>query len=300
MISVIIPTLNASRCISVLLDSLFRQTVKDIEVIVIDSQSEDGTAEIAASLGCAVFSIERRRFDHGGARNLGAEKASGEVLVFLTQDAVPTSTDFLARLTGPVDGELTVASYARQIPAAGATPMETFTRLYNYPPESSFRHISRIHRRTLKAFFFSNVASAINRACFERVGRFPAPVLTNEDMLLCARLLDAGYQIAYVAEAQVIHSHAFSFLQTFQRYFRIGSVVREHRDTLRSDPNAGDGLDFVRRQIGYLGSVERYGFMPRAVAEAAIKALAYNCGYAFPRTRGLAASPQPAPSMNGN
>lgn len=288
MISVIIPTLDGARYLPTLVDVLRKQTVKDLEIVVIDSDSSDGTAAIGHALGCIVHRISRSQFDHGGARNFAAEKAVGEILVFLTQDALPVSADFLMRLTAPLDGRLTAASYARQIPAADAPAAEAFARLYNYPAESSLRRTSGIKRRTLKTFFFSNAASAIHRACFERVGRFPSPVLTNEDMLLCARLLDGGYQIAYVAEAQVIHSHQFSFRDLFRRYFRIGAVVWEYRDTLRCTGNSREGIDFVRHQIAYLHRMGHNELIPLAVIEAAVKALAYQCGRASRYRRNFA------------
>ena len=281
MISVIIPTLNGACYLRELVDSLCRQTMKDVEVIVVDSESDDGTAEVAASLGCIVQRIARGEFDHGGTRNLAVDMSSGNILVFLTQDAVPVSEEFLARLIAPIDGRITAAAYARQIPAPKATPTEVFARLYNYPPESSMRHISRVEHRTLKTLFFSNTASAISRDCFEKVGRFCSPVPTNEDMLLCARLMDAGYQIAYVAEAEVIHSHEFSLAEVFRRYFRIGMVVREHRATLRVERNAGEGLEFVRRQIAHLRRIGRSELIPGAVAEAGVKALAFYCGHTW-------------------
>jgi rhamnosyltransferase len=290
MISVIIPTLNGAGRIPALVDSLRNQTVKDFELIVVDSESDDGTGRVAASLGCAVHTIARREFDHGGARNLAAEKASGNILVFLTQDALPASPEFLMRLTAPIDGQITAAAYARQVPAPGAKPTEAFSRLYNYPPESSVRHISCVERRTLKTFFFSNAASAVSRSCFESVGRFPAPVSTNEDMLLCARLLDAGYQVAYIAEAVVIHSHQFTMLDLFRRYFRMGVVIGQYHAQLHCEQNAEGGLDFVRKQIAHLRSLGRYDLIPGAAAEAGIKAMAFYCGYARSKT-GLLGNP---------
>jgi rhamnosyltransferase len=281
MISIIIPTLNGAHHLPDLVNSLGRQTMKDVEVIVVDSESDDGTAEIAASLGCIVQRIARGEFDHGGTRNLGVEMSSGEILVFLTQDALPLSEEFLARLIAPIDGRITAAAYARQIPAPEATPKEAFARLYNYPPESCMRHISHLEHRTLKTFFFSNAASAIRRDCFEKVGRFPSPVATNEDMLLCARLMDAGYQIAYVAEAEVIHSHEFSLTEVFRRYFRIGTVVGEHQATLRVEHHAAGGLEFVRRQIAHLYRIGHPELIPGAVVEAGVKALAFSCGHTW-------------------
>jgi len=248
-------------------------------VIVVDSESDDGTAEVAASRDCIVHRITRGHFDHGGTRNLGADVALGDTLVFLTQDALPVSREFIARLVAPIDGHVTAASYARQLPALNATPTEVFARRYNYPPEPSVRHISGVNRRTLRSFFFSNAASAISRECFEKVGRFPSPVPTNEDMLLCARLMDAGYRIAYVAEAEVIHSHEWSYAELFRRYLRIGTVVREHHATLRVESNTRDGLDFVRRQIAHLHHIRRSELIPGAIVEAGVKAMAFYCGH---------------------
>jgi len=292
-VSVIVPTLNAGLAFHKLIESLQAQTVFVRDIQIVDSESDDGTGETARRLGCSVTLVPRKSFDHGATRNLGAAMASGDILVFLTQDALPISRDFIARLVAPIDGRLTAASYARQLPAPKATPTEAFAKLYNYPPESSSSHISRVQRRTLRTFFFSNAASAISRACFEKVGRFPTPVPTNEDMLLCARLMDAGYQIAYVAEAEVIHSHEFSLGEVCRRYFRIGTVAREHQAMLRVERNAGEGLDFVRRQIAHLRRIGCSRSIPGAIVEAGAKALAFYCGYAR-RSRPGAGDPQSA------
>jgi rhamnosyltransferase len=295
MTSIIIPTLNASRLIPSLVARLRQQKEREIEIIVIDSESDDGSATVAAALGCHVYSIARRDFDHGGARNLAARNAVGEILVFLTQDVVPIGAEFLTHLTAPIKGRLAAAAYARQVAAADAPLTEAFARSYNYPEESSLRDIATIPRRTLRAFFFSNVASAVSRAAFESVGGFPAPVPTNEDMLLCARLLDGGYRIAYVAEARVTHSHSLTLPQVFRRYFRIGAVAREHQAILRSARNSGDGFDFVQRQINYLLKIGRYDLIPLAITEAGVKALAFYCGGAS-RSRIAATFPRAARS----
>ena len=225
--------------------------------------------------------------------------AAGEILVFLTQDVVPCGATFLTCLTAPIKNRLAAASYARQVPGEGASHMETFARLYNYPLESSLRGLPLTGRRTLKAFFFSNAASAVSRCCFEEVGRFPAPVSTNEDMLLCARLLDRGHRIAYVAEAQVTHSHRLTLLQVFRRYFRIGVVAREYHSTLRCVRNSSEGLDFVKSQIGYLSDINRYDLIPVAITEAGVKALAFHFGK-ISRSRIVTTAPDTARSIPTN
>lgn len=88
-ISVIIPTLNCENVIGLLLEKLWNQTIKPLEVIVIDSESDDNTREIARKAGANVIEIKRKDFNHGGTRNLAAEHSAGDILVFLTQDALP-------------------------------------------------------------------------------------------------------------------------------------------------------------------------------------------------------------------
>jgi rhamnosyltransferase len=280
-ISVIIPTLNARNYLPPLVDILSRQGMTDMEVVVVDSDSDDGTAGLARSLGCSVVPISRLDFDHGGARNLAVAHAKGDILVFLTQDALPDSIDFVERLIRPLEDRSVAACYARQIAAPDATPTETFTRLHNYPPVSAVRHISGVSQRRFKDFFFSNAASAIRRDCYERVGRFPAPVPTNEDMLICAKLMDAGYWIAYVADARVMHSHNFSLSALFRRYFRMGRVVREHQSTLRIERGSDEGLRFLSDEIVFLCRTARPHWVVRAVAEMSAKALGYYCGFSW-------------------
>jgi rhamnosyltransferase len=97
-------------------------------------------------------------------------------------------------------------------------------------------------------------------------------------MILRAKLLRAGYSIAYVAEAEVIHSHDFSVVDVFRRYFRMGWIVEEHRDILGSARKVGDGVDFALRQLVYLYRNGYAAAIPRAVAELAFKGVGYNCG----------------------
>jgi glycosyltransferase involved in cell wall biosynthesis len=256
--------------------------LKPVEVLVIDSDSEDGTAQLAANLGCCVYSIPRREFDHGGTRNYGVSRASGDILVFLTQDALPKNPEFLQRLTAPIRDGRAAAAYARQIAAPDANPREVFTRLYNYPPESCLRHITTIQHRTLRSFFFSNAASAFSRASFDSVGQFPAPVPAYEDLILCARLLNAGHYVAYVADAEVVHSHRLTLRETYRRYAGAGLIAKDHHNTLRCASSSGDGFTFTRQQVRYLLRVGRPELIPAAIAEAGVKAFAYCFGSMFP------------------
>ena len=119
-VSVIIPTLNAGNQIRRLIDSLQSQVLTPLEIIVIDSSSKDDTAEIARTANCEVMEIDRALFNHGRSRNMAADLASGNVLVFLSQDALPVDETFLEELTRPIREGTAVAVTARQIPYPGS------------------------------------------------------------------------------------------------------------------------------------------------------------------------------------
>ena len=100
-VSVIIPTYNAGPDFEGLLRRLQSQSRPPEEIIVIDSSSTDGTAETALQAGARVIRIPKAQFDHGGTRNHAAQQATGETLVFMTQDACPADAYLIERLLMP-------------------------------------------------------------------------------------------------------------------------------------------------------------------------------------------------------
>lgn len=222
MYSVIIPTLNASATLTRLIEALNAQSEPPHEIIVVDSDSDDGTALIASNLGCRVFFIRRSEFSHGGTRNYAALHAEGDVLLFMTQDALPADPYFAALLLEPLRTGVADACYARQIAYPGASFREAVTRAFNYPEASHVRTRDDVDRLGVRAYFFSNVASAVTTRVFRDLGMFDERAIMNEDMLFCAAVLDSGQRVAYVAEAQVFHSHNYGLAKIFQRYFDIG------------------------------------------------------------------------------
>jgi rhamnosyltransferase len=276
--SIIIPTLNAIDPLAVLLPALKEQSLPPFEIIVIDSSSEDGTQELAEREGCVVKIIPRSDFDHGGTRNLGAQLARGDILVFLTQDALPADHLFLERLVQPLQSSQNAATTARQIPYSGATPLEVFARHTNYPPEPHIRNWNDVEEMGIMAFFFSDVASAVRRDAFENVGGFPEGVIVNEDMILCARLLEHAYSVVYQADAVVYHSHEYSLMDQFRRYFDIGVFFSQTDQSFAGTKAEGRGLEFALGQIRFLHQRKSWRWIPRSMLESALKYLAFQTG----------------------
>ena len=277
-ISLIIPTLNAGGALEGLLSRLWAQDLRPLEVIIIDSSSEDNTIRTAESFGAKTIVIPRRDFDHGRTRNVAAMEAQGDILVFMTQDAFPEDATLLRSLTAPLGLADTAAAYGRQIPRPEASPLEAFARTFNYPDTPSTRGIDDIGKYGLKTFFFSDVCSAVRKDAFIEIGTFPEGVRANEDMLIAAKLILRGYRVAYVPEATVIHSHSYSLFGVLRRYYNIGSSLRKNRWILNYRPAEREGARFMREQVKFVLRQRRYPWIPYIFLESAVKYAGFRIG----------------------
>jgi rhamnosyltransferase len=276
-ISLIIPTLNAGAHLEDLLSRISTQDVKPVEIIIIDSSSEDDTVEIAKRFGARTMVIPRQAFNHGRARNMAAMEAQGDVFAFMTQDALPLSDSLLDALTAPLLSKEIAASYGRQLPRPDASPLEIFARQFNYPPHPSTKTMDNIVKEGIRRVIFSDVCSAVKREAFLEAGKFPE-VRANEDMLIALKLILLGYKVAYVAAAGVLHSHNYSLLRQFRRYYNIGSSLKRNPWVLRFAPAEGEGLRFMRSQLRFILGERRLLWMPYVILEAMAKYTGYRTG----------------------
>jgi rhamnosyltransferase len=277
-VSTIIPTFMAGDSLPGLISGLMSQVEPPDEVIIIDSSSPDNTVEIARAHNCMVNIIERNEFGHGRTRNHGARLAHGEIFIFLTQDVMPVNNGFISNITLPIRQATAVAVTGRQVPYPDANPIEVFSRRFNYPDIPHTRALNDLPRLGIKTFFFSNSASAFDRETFWKTGSFSEQVIVDEDLELCARLLNQGYKVAYQAESMVYHSHNYRLSQLFRRYFDIGVFYTQAKNVIgQVSPNA-EGRKYFQAGLKYLRTEHLYSWIPRFLAETVIKYLAYRCG----------------------
>jgi rhamnosyltransferase len=255
------------------------QERKGMEIIVIDSSSTDNTAQIAQNLGARVEVIPRVEFDHGGTRNRAAKLATGDILVFLTQDALPAHSDFLEKLTKPIRDGVVVAAYAKQRATPNANPLERFMREFRFPESSSVRKLEVGQTLSVRDVAFSNAAAAYKADVFWELSGFPENVILGEDVMFVSKALKAGYAIGYCAEAQVWHTHDYTPWQQFKRYFDIGACYSRAGDTLGGAQASGEGLRFAKAQFAFLTKEKAWLWFPRAVLELGAKWLGYRLGY---------------------
>ena len=245
-VSVVIPTLDAETELPDLFNALTGQKLLADEIIVIDSQSSDRTASFAEKAGARVLNVARKDFDHGRTRDLALRESVGDVVVFLTQDAVPANDRFLENLIRPLSEEKVAVVTGRQLPKTNAYPMEKLVRWFNYPAESHIRSEKDVERMGIKAFFCSDVCAAYNRKIYLELGGFDYPLKTNEDMFYAAKAIRGGYRVAYAADALVFHSHNFSPKEQFERNRIQGFEIERHRAILGEVSQESEGMKLVK------------------------------------------------------
>ncbi|HEX9198244.1 MAG TPA: glycosyltransferase family 2 protein [Acidobacteriaceae bacterium] len=278
-VAVVIPTCNARKHWASLSTGLSLQGLSPSQVLIVDSSSDDGTRELAVQEGYQVFRIDRRDFNHGGTRKRALDLVPwASIVVYLTQDAVLATPDALDLLLSAFEDRNIAAAYGRQLPRLAAGPIEAHARLFNYPPRSEVRDYQSRNTLGIKAAFLSNSFSAYRVSHLLEVGGFPTDVIIAEDSLVAGKLLMAGWKSAYVAEAQVYHSHAFTMADEFRRYFDIG-VCHRREPWLREQfgKPAGEGRRFVVSEFAYL--LHRSArLLSVALIRTVLKALGYQLG----------------------
>jgi rhamnosyltransferase len=276
-VAVVIPTYNAGQQLIACLRPLLASPLK-AQILVVDSSSKDGTAELARKMGVEVISIPQREFNHGATREMARHRVDGEIVVMLTQDSVLTDPDSLRQIVAAFDDPAVVAAYGRQLPHADAKPIGAHARIFNYPELTRIKARSDAGKLGIKTAFISNSFAAYRQNALDAVGGFPGHVIIGEDTFAAARLLLAGGKIAYVAEATVFHSHDYSVLQEFRRYFDTGVFFQRERWIKEAFGRAeGEGRRFVLSEFRYLLTNASY-LIPSAMLRTVMKYVGYRLG----------------------
>lgn len=279
-IQIIIPTLDAIKNAEYFSNNLEKIIGFGFDVLVIDSSSTDGTGEEAKKLGAEVMVIPRDEFNHGATREFARKKNSREIVVFLTQDVMIVSMDFVEFLVEPLLNTKDVAvSYARQIPRDNADIFEAFLREFNYPEQSQVRSLAEMDKYGIYTFFCSNSCAAYRNDLLDEIGGFD-PLMNSEEYFAVVKLLKKGYKIAYVAEAVVKHSHHYSLAEGFKRYFDIGYVRALFPEVNEivglAEPR---GLMYAKKLIIELLKVKQAYLIPFAILKFATMWLGFRIGY---------------------
>ncbi len=282
-ITVIIPVLNGAATLGELFAALNRQTIQPDEILVGDSSSTDESVRICQDSGARVLTYAREFFDHGGTRTALVHEASGDIVVFFTQDAIPATRDALEKLLRALlKDEKNSCAYGRQLPQKNATLIASHLRLFNYPAVSSIRSFKDKTKYGLKTIFISNSFAAYKKDLLQKVGGFKNGLIFGEDTCTLGKLLLEGYTVAYAANAAVYHSHNYSLLEEFHRSFDIGVLHSSEQWLLDIYGSAeGVGVKYVRSVFMMLYKERKFFQMVDCLVRNALKMVGYKLGRSF-------------------
>ena len=278
-IDVIIPTYRPGANLEELLRRLEQQSCPPENIIIMNTEQQYWDSRLEEQFPrLQVHHLAKEDFDHGGTRDAGARLSEADILVFMTQDALPADNQLLEKLEAALEQESVAAAYARQLPQKDCRLIERYTRSFNYPEKSRIKRLEDLPRLGIKTYFCSNVCAAYNREIYVRSGGFVRHTIFNEDMIYAAGLVKAGYGVAYEAEARVIHSHNYTGRQQLRRNFDLGVSQAQHPEIFRGVPSEGEGLRLIKKTIGFLLRRGKLHLIPALIWQSGCKYLGYLLG----------------------
>lgn len=266
-IDVCIPVFKPDDKLRRLLEMLYKQSIPVNKIILYNTGEEDFFAWVKTYVpdfkekypDIVVHHISPAEFDHGRSRNQarGYCDADTDVIVYMTQDAIPADDEMLSALVKPLTEQQADISYARQLPAIDSDVAECFTRVFNYPEEACVKGKEDLDRLGIKTYFCSNVCAAYKRQTFETYGEFVQKTIFNEDMIFAAKVIDNGGYIAYAADARVIHSHHYTNMKQLRRNFDLAVSQAEHPEVFAKVSSESEGIRYVKAAYVYFRSVHK-------------------------------------------
>ena len=279
-VDVIIPVYHPGKEFSVLLERLTEQTAVIHRIIAMNTEENYWNKELEQKYPLLeVHHLKKSEFDHGGTRAWAAELSDAEIMVFMTQDAVPADRNLIENLVKALEKEkMIAAAYARQLAKKTDSAIERFTRNFNYPAESRVKTQADIQALGIKTYFCSNSCAMYRKSTYEELGGFLPEAIFNEDMVFASTAINAGYSVAYVAEARVIHSHNYTGFQQFQRNFDNGVSHADNQEAFHNVETLGEGKRLVFDTARYLIRHHEFGQLFRLVYISGCKVVGYKLG----------------------
>ena len=218
-VSIVIRCYNEEQHIDRLLSGLMKQTVNNVEIIVVDSGSTDATVSIASRYPVRILSIQPDEFSFGRALNIGCRAATGDLIVIASAHVYPVCQDWLEQLLAPFADPDVALTYGKQRGCDTTKYSEHQIFVIWFPDESHFiRH---------QSYPFCNNANAAIRRCLWEEVPYDETLTGLEDLDWAKRVLSLGYGIAYVPEAEIIHVHHETPRRIYNRYRREAIALKQ-------------------------------------------------------------------------
>jgi rhamnosyltransferase len=278
-VSVVIPTKNAGQKFEEVLKSIRDQNVPDLELIIIDSGSTDGTVERAQQYADTVIEIPPDEFHHGKTRNQAADQAEGDIIVFTVQDALPVNEEWLTELISPIESGTADVSYGNQVAYSDAKPPDKFFYQFFYPDEKVVlgkKDTIDEGKFYMDNIFLSDVCSAVSQEVWEEF-QFRESIEMSEDKDFAFRVAKAGYTIRYCPNAKVYHSHDYSLQKLFFRRYKDGMAFRDIT-ICGSDNFTRDGIIYILSEYKHFIQSGYTHWIPYAIVYDLIYFVSFTLG----------------------
>lgn len=284
MVDVIIPVYRPEEDkLKELIKKLNAQTVKPAHVffmqtLVDESEDERVKKMLVCAENAVITPVEKKDFDHGGTRNQGAALSQADYMLFMTQDAVPVDDRLIEHMVHAMTPERVATVYGRQLPDDKVGVIEHYTRQFNYPAESMTKSKEDLPKLGIKTYFCSNVCAMYRKKVYEEMGGFVLHTIFNEDMIMAAGVIQAGYEIAYAAKAEVVHAHKYTYRQQFTRNFDLAVSQRQYREIFDGVKSETEGMRLVKDTMKYLLSHGKWYLVPDLILQSGFKFMGYRFG----------------------
>ena len=276
---VIIPVYKPDQRLHALLERLRKQTVQPGKILLMNTEEryfDPGICEGIA--GVEVHHVPKAQFDHGGTRHQAVQYSDADILVFMTQDAMPKDRHLLEELIRPLTEGKASVSYARQLPAPDCRELERYTRAFNYPPQSCIKSAEDLEWLGIKTFFCSNVCAAYLRRDYDAMGGFIRKTIFNEDMIMAGRMIQSGKRIAYTAQARVVHSHNYTGSMQFHRNFDLAVSQADHPEIFSGISSQKEGIRLVKETALHFLRTGKPWLIGELIIKSGCKFLGYRLG----------------------
>lgn len=250
VVDIIIPVYKPEAGFKNILGRLLKQTVPVNHIFLLQTLDEGGSLmEVPDNNTISVHPVLKKDFDHGATRHFGAGLSDAGFILFMTQDAIPVNNMLVEKLLVPMADKNIAVSYGRQVADKNADILEKMTRVYNYPKESSIKSKSDLGKLGIKTYFCSDVCAMYRKSIYDQLGGFVKKTIFNEDMIMASKVINAGYNIAYCADAKVIHSHSYTCIQQFKRNFDLGVSQKQYSKIFGNITSEKEGAGYAVKVI---------------------------------------------------
>lgn len=278
-IDLIIPVYKPDETLRKSLKRIAAQTVKPERIILINTEERLFRPDLMEGIDCVeVHHINKSDFDHGGTRNMAAAMSDAELIMFMTQDAVPATDHLIASLVKQFEDPFVAAAYGRQMADPKKNPIEAYTRVFNYPKESRKKSREDLKELGIKTFFCSNVCAVYRKRDYDAMGGFDLKTIFNEDMILASKLIEAGKVIAYTADAKVWHWHNYTPMEQLHRNFDLAVSQQDAGGLFLKVSSESEGVRLVLATMEHLLHIRKPWLIPKLILDSGFKYLGFKLG----------------------